>query len=107
MCTQGGRQDRYRFCMTSGAETHGLVRQLTVEQAEAEHLVQDDGLGPLPVAFGFRHAAWCAFRAQLQPGDQLWEYVSPPQIWRLLCGRRGLVLMRGGKPVDSFLTAMS
>lgn len=30
--------------MTSGAETHGLVRQLTVEQAEAEHLVQGDGL---------------------------------------------------------------
>lgn len=107
MRAQGGQPRDDGVRMTSDAKTHGLVRQLTVEQAEAEHLVVDEQLGPYPVAFGFQHAAWCAFRAQIQPGDALWEYVSPPMTWRRLCGRQGLALMRGGKLIDSFLTCMS
>ena len=39
------------------------------------------------------------FLARWQDGDELWRYSSPPETWRALMGRGGVVLVRGGRSV--------
>lgn len=98
------------FAFTTMAHTlptNWLQRQITPTQAEAAHLVTDEDLGPEPVPFGFMHSVWLQLLAQMQPGDELWEFRSPPASWKLMCGREGLVLLRRGKVVASILTEMS
>ena len=53
------------------------------------------------------HTAWLALLAQMQPDDELWEFRSPSETWRHMCGREGLVLLRQGKVVAQVLTAMN
>lgn len=50
---------------------------------------------------------WTALRALIQPGDQLFEYWSPPDSWQHLAGRAGIVLMRDGRPVADIVTLMN
>jgi hypothetical protein len=73
-----------------------LERRLTVDEAEASHLVRDERLGPDPVPFGFNHRAWRELLAKMLPGDELWEYDSPAQDWVRLMGSMGYVLIRPG-----------
>jgi hypothetical protein len=84
-----------------------LKRKLTVEQAETEHMVGDERLGPKPVPFGFCNAEWRELIAQMQPGDELWEFSSSRDSWQHLCGRGGIALVRGGEVVASVLTEMN
>lgn len=85
----------------------GLQRRVSVAEAEAAHLVSDEQLAPTPVPFGFMHTAWLTLLAQMQPGDELWEFRSPAHTWQHLCGHEGLVLLRQGKVVAQVLTAMN
>lgn len=88
--------------------TDWLQRRLNVEQAEAENLTHKAALGPEPLPFGAMHSAWLALRAQMQPGDALWAFSSPSATWGPhLCGRAGVVLLRGGQVVAQVLTRMS
>ena len=34
----------------------------------------------------------------MAPGDELWAFSSPPETWRNLMGRAGIVLVRRGNP---------
>ena len=38
------------------------------------------------------------------PGDELWSFSSPPDMWEGLIGRAGIVLMRDGHPVANVVT---
>ena len=87
--------------------TDWLKRQVTPAQAEAEHLITDEALGPDPVPFGYMHSVWLQLLAQMQPGDELWEYRTPPETWGRMCGSAGLVLLRRGKVVAHLLTEFS
>jgi hypothetical protein len=86
----------------------GWLRQkLTVEEAEAQNTVTNHRLGPEPVPFGFDNAAWKNVIAQIQPGDELWQFASDAQSWRDLAGRAGISLVRNGEVVTSIVTMMN
>ena len=84
-----------------------LTERTTVKQAEQEHLVSLKSLGPEPVLFGYKNAQWLELKAQMQPGDELWNYCSPPESWQRLAGRAGICLVRNGEIIASILTAMN
>jgi len=48
---------------------------------------------------------WEQFKSQMRPGDELWEFSSPPETWRMYMGRAGIVLVRKGKIIASLVTA--
>lgn len=90
------------------AAMNGWLRnQTTVEEAEREHLVKTDRLGPNPVPFGFIHGQWLKFKGQIRPGDQLWNFCSSGESWEHLAGREGLCIVRNGEIVASIITCMN
>jgi hypothetical protein len=84
-----------------------LSKRITVAEAEAANLVRDDPLGAEPVAFGFMNDRWCALLAQMQDGDELWEFCSPSESWQRLAGTAGVALVRNGEVVDSIVTLLN
>lgn len=84
-----------------------LRKQTTVEDAENEHLVKTDRLGPNPVPFGFMHGQWLNFKGKIRPGDQLWTFCSSGESWGHLAGREGLCIVRGGEIIASIITRMN
>jgi hypothetical protein len=79
-----------------------LLSRISVADAEAKHTVQIDGRG---VPFGLINAQWRRLVAQMQCGDELWEFRKrPPEF---LVTREGLVLLRCGEPVAAIITALS
>jgi len=88
-----------------------LQNTITVAQAEAENPgITDDRVAKYPDAaqpFGFRHGDWEALKAQMQPGDELWTFASPPESWQHLAGRAGIALVRDGNPIVVLLGAMN
>jgi len=84
-----------------------LQQRVTVEEAERAHLVVDDRLGPEPVPFGFQHEEWKQLIAQMDTGDDLWQFRSPPETWRNMCGRAGYVVIRSGQIIGSVVTLMN
>ena len=84
-----------------------LTMKTSNEEAEQANLVEDERLGPQPVPFGFQNQRWLEFKGQIQEGDELWEFSSPPETWKNLRGRAGLSIVRNGEIVDSLVTLMS
>jgi hypothetical protein len=84
-----------------------LQKRLTVAEAEASYMVKDDRLGPAAVPFGFQNDKWRALRAEMQEGDELWEFTSPPESWANLGGRAGIALVRDGEVVRTLVTRMN
>lgn len=84
-----------------------LKRKLSVEEAEAENLVADAHLGPVPVPFGWCNDEWVSLLARMQPGDELWEFRSGDKSWSHLAGREGIALVRGDKIVATVVTRMN
>jgi hypothetical protein len=71
-------------------DTGWLKRQLTVAEARAMWPPLGDEL-----------------LAQMQPGDGLWEYDSPPEDWDRLTGSSGFALVRGGAVVATQVCRMN
>jgi hypothetical protein len=88
-----------------------LQTQITVAEAEAAYPgIADDRVKTSPEAgkpFGFRHAEWEALKTHMQPGDQLWTFMSSPKSWEDLAGRSGIALVRNGVPVEVIIGAMN
>ena len=80
---------------------------LSVEDAESEHMVSDARLGPVAVAFGFQNERWLKIKSQLQEGDTLRRFRSPPDTWANLAGQQGIALLRNGEVVDTIVTLMN
>jgi hypothetical protein len=85
-------------------EVDWLTRRVTVEEAEAAHLVSSDRLGPKPVPFGFQNARWQELLSEMREGDELWHFSSPPKTWASLSGRAGYAVVRRGRVVASIVT---
>jgi hypothetical protein len=50
---------------------------------------------------------WTAFLKRIKPGDELWEFCSPPETWHNRRGREGVAMVRRGKVVRSVITRMN
>lgn len=71
-----------------------------------------DGYPIVPVAAGvelplsserrFREA-WRDLRSRAMPGDQIWTFATPEEIWRESAGRAGYAIVRAGQVVDGVL----
>ena len=88
-----------------------LQKQITIAEAETAYPgITDDRVKNFPDAakpFGFRHAEWEALKTHMQPGDQLWTFMSPPKSGEDLAGRSGIALVRNGAPVEVIIGAMN
>ena len=83
---------------------HRVVRQLSIEEAEAEHSVNIDGED---VPFGYINSRWKRLLRSMEEGDELWLASSATEDWERLTGFEGILLVRDGKAVDSFVTFMN
>jgi len=88
-------------------EKDWLLKQVTIDEAEAEHMVLSDRLGPDPVPFGFQNARWKELLVHMEDGDELWTFCSSIESWNSLAGREGLALLRKGQVIDTIVTALS
>lgn len=88
-----------------------LQKPISIAEAEAAYPgITDDRVKRFPDAakpFGFMNADWEALKAEMQPGDELWTFSSPPASWQGLAGRSGIALVRNGAPVNILLGAMN
>lgn len=88
-----------------------LDKPISIAEAEAAHPgITDDRIQRFPDAarpFGFNNAKWEAFKAEMQPGDELWTYSSPAESWQALAGRAGIALVRNGTPIATLITVMN
>jgi hypothetical protein len=41
------------------------------------------------------------------PGDEIWEFSSPPELWQRLMGRAGIALVRNGRSIAHVVTKMN
>jgi hypothetical protein len=77
---------------------------VTVEQAEADHIVRNEGLGTEPIPFGFDNGSWRKLVTQMQQGDELWQFVSSYDSWKNYAGTAGYELVRNGETVATIIT---
>ena len=88
-----------------------LDKKVTIAEAEAEHPgIMDERVQRFPDAakpFGFKSGQWEAIKAAMQPGDELWTFVSPAESWQNLAGRAGIALVRAGTTIAVLLGAMN
>jgi hypothetical protein len=83
-----------------------LQKQISISEAETAYPgITDDRVKDSP--FGFRHAEWEALKSHMQPGDQLWTFMSPQKSWEDLAGRSGIALVRNGAPIEVIVGAMN
>ena len=82
-------------------------KKVTIEEAEASHMVHDTRLGDKGVPFGFQNDQWKALLAKMVDGDELIEYSSCDKYWKALCGRAGISLYRNDRMIATILTRMN
>lgn len=96
-----------------------LQRRLTnVEQLEIEHTSQVSTkhkrdrervreFPQLLKPFGFEHEKWEALKAQMQPGDELWECCTDKTSWRQSRGMEWIELVRDGVAIAHLMSRMN
>lgn len=111
-------------------------RQVTIEQAEADYFAgveeellevkrildregkrkrlrkalrkdAEQRLEALQKPFGYGNGEWEALKAQMQPGDELWEWCTSRASWNARMGNAGYELVRDGKYIASHVCAMN
>ena len=73
---------------------------------EEKHRVRGDSRIP-DVPFGFLNTAWTKLKAQMQPGDELWEFHSGKESFAKSAGRAGYSIVRNGVIVASLIVRMN
>lgn len=48
-----------------------------------------------------------SMKTQLQPGDQLYRFRSPPGTWVNMAGRAGIAVVRDGHVIDLLITSLN
>jgi hypothetical protein len=83
-------------------------RQITL--AEAETIFFDSALPrellELPVVEQQKvrqqaEAVWRKFKRKVKAGDEVWEFRSPPEKWRILMGQHGFEIVRESETIDT------
>jgi len=88
-------------------------RQISIAEAESEHTPTDQDpervrmFPELTKPFAFQNAQWEELKAQMQPGDELWEYCTDRESWQQLMGSAGIELVRDGNVIASIVTRMN
>jgi hypothetical protein len=87
---------------------------VSVERAEADYHAEvhkslesekDRGRAQtLRKPFGFQNETWEALKAQLRPGDELWEFCSARPSWDALMGLARYELRRDGVVIATMIT---
>lgn len=87
-----------------------LREKRTVAQIERFALSQIDaarrelpGIDIPRMPFGKENYRWEEFKRALRPGDEIWEFQSPQELWDQGQGKVGFVALRGGR--KGFLVA--
>lgn len=84
-----------------------LWNKISVEQAEADHMVFDKRLGNEGIPFGFQNDRWKKLLAQMIDSDEIWEFTTPEESWRAHWGRAGTALVRDGIVIMTILSRLS
>ena len=71
----------------------------TVAKADPAFTVQNER----PNSPSVPNDRWRAFLAQLQEGDELWTFCTPPETWEHMAGLGGIALVRQGKMVGKIV----
>jgi hypothetical protein len=82
-----------------------LQKRISVEEAEAKHMVNLST--PKPIPFGMLNPAWREMVDSMKEGDELWEYSSSEAAWQHFAGRAGIALVRNGEVVDAITTSLN
>lgn len=97
--------------MANAVPTEWLDERITVAEAERRHPgIRDERLARHPELgrpFGGLNAEWEALKAQMEPGDELWTFLSSAESWRRLAGRAGVALLRDGTAIAVITTMMN
>jgi hypothetical protein len=88
-------------------ELSWLQKQVTIGEAEFEHMVHTERLGPDPVPFGFINAKWRELLSLMEEGDELWTFFSSGESWNSLAGREGIALLRRGQVIETLVVTTS
>jgi len=87
-----------------GAVTAATVcLKKTVAETESARTVQNER----PSSPLFANDRWRAFLAQMQEGDELWTFCTPPETWEHVAGFGGIAVVRHGKIVVEIVTLRS
>lgn len=81
-----------------------LQNEISVEEAEAKHLVKIDNQD---VPFGHMHSVWLKLLEKMQDGDKLHEYKDSDGSPKQLSGREGIALTRNGEIIADLGTLMN
>jgi len=84
-----------------------LNKKITIEEAEARFMAQNERIGPNPVPFGFYNHQWNQLKSELQDNDELWMFSSPKETWQNLCGRAGICIVRDGEIYKSLVKVVN
>lgn len=104
-----------RFCRKTGWYWHTTEarRRITVEEAETKNRPKGESSErilespELLLPFGFLNPRWRALIAEMQPGNELWEFCSDDDSWQHLSGYKGIELLRDGRTIGRIVTSMN
>ena len=88
--------NRDLYCEPPESEPGWLRGEISIEDAEAEHMVTMDGHD---VPFGYNNDQWRTILKIIEDGDKLYEFRSPEKSWRKFAGTEGVALVRNGEIV--------
>ena len=71
--------------------------------SEMQHLPE----GPVGLIFSPKRDEMARIKLRMRKEDELWIYESPPETWIQLGGRRGIALVREGKPIETLVLTMN
>lgn len=103
-------QDQQRRVTVEQAEAdyYAQVKELLATTSERQHQKKDSRRAEtLRKPFGFGNEEWEALKAQMQPGDELWEVCSARASWDALKGQAGYELRRNGAVVMAVITRLN
>jgi hypothetical protein len=82
------------------------MKEISLDEAERRNLIKDERLGPEPVPFGFLNKEPLEFKAQIQDGDELWQFMSPDDSWAEMCGRAGICIVKRDGEIGASIVTM-
>lgn len=72
------------------------------EEVSVEEIEQRPNFFNKP--FGLLNDRWEEMKSKMLDGDKLIEFCSGTEAWASLCGRAGIMLVRGEEVIDIFYT---
>ena len=87
--------------------TKQIPREWLRERLSDSHMaaLYEGGLSAYEYGFFQRDTVgWASIESQFTPGDEVWKYCSPMEIWQTYKGEMGIAIVRQGAVVASVVT---